>query len=158
MLVEPLPGSHDWPIGIGGRSPKRKCPPMRLRPVLAAILLVGSACGRPTGETAVKPDRAVITREQLIAAHFTSVYDAVQGLRSNWLQTRGADSFSMPTEVKVYLDNTLLGGVETLRAIAPASVSYVRYYDGIAATTRWGLGHGAGAIYVSTLPEKPLPR
>jgi hypothetical protein len=131
---------------------------MRLPPVFAALLLMGMACAHSTGDTVPKSDRSVLTREQLIANHFSTVYDAVQGLRSNWLQTRGADSFSSPTEVKVYLDNTLLGGVETLRAIAPTSISYIRYYDGIAATTRWGLGHGAGAIYVSTLPEKTVPR
>jgi hypothetical protein len=27
---------------------------------------------------------------------------------------------------------------------------YMKYFDGISATARWGLDHGAGVIYVST--------
>ena len=45
-----------------------------------------------------------------------------------------------------------MGGVETLRTIDLRPVTYIRYFDGIAATARWGLDHGAGAIYVSTHP------
>ena len=42
---------------------------------------------------------------------------AVQTLRSNWLQTRGRDSYASPSAVVVYLDNQKLGGTDALRAI-----------------------------------------
>jgi hypothetical protein len=45
-----------------------------------------------------------------------------------------------------------LGGVETLRTIVVRPVSYIRHYNGIDATARWGLDHGSGVIYVSTRP------
>jgi hypothetical protein len=88
----------------------------------------------------------------MVENHFLTAYDAVEALRSNWLQPRGPDSFTAPSEVRVYLDNTLLGGVTTLRDITVSTVSFIKYYDGITATGRWGLGHGAGVIFVSQHP------
>ena len=68
----------------------------------------------------------------------------------NWLQARGADGPDKLTEVKVYLDNTELGGTTTLHDITTQVVSWIRYYDGPSAQSRWGIGHGAGVIFVST--------
>ncbi len=78
----------------------------------------------------------------------------MEALRSNWLRPKGPDSFSSPTRVQVYIDDNQLGGVETLRGIATSQIlAYIRYYDGVAASGRWGLGHGQGVIYVSTNPD-----
>lgn len=122
----------------------------RLFRVVAAALLVGSACTQPS--TGAKPvtDRNVLTQEQFASRHFSNVYEAVEEFHSPWLSTRGTDSFSSPSEVKVYLDNTLMGGIETLKSIPIINVVYVRHYDGPSATSRWGTGHAAGVIYVST--------
>ncbi|MGH7463012.1 MAG: hypothetical protein ACREMA_18555 [Longimicrobiales bacterium] len=57
----------------------------------------------------------------------------------------------------VYIDDTRLGGVETLRSISTASISYIRYYDGVTATGRWGIDHGQGVIFVSTRPQSEPP-
>ena len=43
-----------------------------------------------------------------------------------------------------------LGGVETLKSVRVSDVIYVRHYSGIGATTRWGVGHSAGVIYLSS--------
>ncbi len=83
---------------------------------------------------------------------FTTALDAIQALRGNWLETHGTNSFFSPTTIKVYLDDAQVGGVDELSSIAISEVVYIRHYDGIAATARWGLDHGAGAIYVSTHP------
>jgi hypothetical protein len=129
------------------------------RPLISALLLsIVSACTPARTGTAAAPDHNQITREQLTDHRFKSVYEAVEGLHRNWLLTRGSDSINLPTQVKVYLDNLLLGGVETLRDITPSSISYVQYFDGLAASTRWGLDHGSGVIYVSTRPEKLSPQ
>ncbi len=122
---------------------------------LAALTLLTVMCAcssyrRADGTGRV--DRNVITREQLLEHRFTNAFEAVETLRSNWLLTKGTDSFVAPTEVKVYLDNTNLGGIQTLREIATTSVMFIRYFDGVAATARWGLDHGQGVIYVSTRP------
>ncbi len=99
----------------------------------------------------------MITQAQMVDNHFLSVYDAVESLHQNWLQTRGTDSFSSPSQVLVYLDNTRLGGVSTLHDIASNTVTFVKHFDGIAATGRWGIDHGSGVIFVSTHPEMSDP-
>lgn len=117
------------------------------------LLALAPSCalhhGAPDSERA---NHSILTQQQMVENHFLTAYDAVEALRSNWLQARGPDSFTAPSEVRVYLDNTLLGGVTTLRDITVSTVSFIKYYDGIAATGRWGLGHGAGVIFVSQHP------
>ena len=120
---------------------------------LAILILCApaAACaGRTSPKDSSRVDGNVITQEQIIEHHFTNAYEAVEALHSNWFQTRGADSFRAPTQVQVYLDDTRLGGIETLRSIATAGVVFIRYYDGVTATARWGLDHGQGVIFVST--------
>jgi hypothetical protein len=99
-----------------------------------------------------RKSRHVITRAELMDNKFQSAHEAVASLRSNWLHTRGTDSFRTPSKVWVYLDNIKLGGVETLTSIAVGTVSYIEHFNGIDATTWWGVGHSAGVIYVSTHP------
>jgi hypothetical protein len=106
----------------------------QLVPILLVALI--SSCALHRGVDGPKTDRSIITQQQLIENHFLTAYDAVESLRSNWLQTRGTDSFAAPSQVRVYLDNTFLGGTSTLRDIAANTVSFIRYFDGIAATGR----------------------
>ena len=127
--------------------------PFSVRFVLVAWFALASGCAvHSTAREKQKSDRNILTQAQLTENRFTSVYDAVEALRGNWLRTRGSDSFRSPSQVRVYLDNTLLGGVHSLREIIPSTVTFIRYFDGIAATGRWGIDHGAGVIFVSTHP------
>ncbi|HEU4631958.1 MAG TPA: hypothetical protein VFS08_19570 [Gemmatimonadaceae bacterium] len=130
--------------------------PAALLPALLLAVLLGAACSSSrSGERPTPGDRSVITRAQLQAHQFASVYDAVLTLHSNWLRPRGTDSFTNPTQVLVYVDGSRLGGVETLRTLPVGSVNYIQHIDGLTASARWGLDHGQGVIYVSTTP--PLP-
>ena len=122
------------------------------RLAVLGVLVLGSACTHLQSESGARADRNTITKEQLTKNHYSTVYDAVESLRANWLQTRGTDSFQSPSQVKVYLDNTMFGGIESMRNIATSTISFVRYFDGVSATARWGLDHGAGVIYVSSRP------
>lgn len=127
---------------------------------LLASLLVGTvgACAstQQNGTTTARRDMNLITRAQLLEHDFTTAADAVAALHSNWLHTRGTDSFSTPSQVQVYVDGMRYGGVETLASIAVGSISFIRYYDGITASARWGLDHGQGVIFVSTTPVELL--
>jgi hypothetical protein len=127
------------------------CGRMAVFAVLSSSMAVAGCRRTSTAET-TRGDRNVITRTQIGDPRFTTAYDAVEALRSNWLNTRGSDSFRNPSIVRVYLDNVSLGDKETLRSIAISTISYIRYFDGISASSRWGLDHGAGVIYVSTRP------
>ena len=118
---------------------------------LCLLLFAGCATGRTGAGGAGRTSADLLTQEQIF--NYADAYQAVQALRSRWLNARGPDSFESPTEVLVYRDDVQLGGVSTLRTISPKEIAYVRYYDGIAASARWGIGHGAGVIYVSSSPE-----
>jgi hypothetical protein len=115
-----------------------------------ALLALSAACASSGPHDQRRVDRNVLTREQMLEHRFTTAFDAVSSLRSNWLITKGTDSFQNPSVVWVYVDSNKLGGVESLRQIAPSTVVTIRYFDGIAATARWGIDHGSGVILVST--------
>jgi hypothetical protein len=125
---------------------------MRTAILRPAVFLLLSACAAHTpAGTRLAPDRSVITQQEILEHKFETVYDAIQALRPAWLQTRGTNSInSTSTQIQVYLDSNRLGGIETLSTVNLGSVVYIRHYDGVAATARWGLDHGQGAIYVST--------
>jgi len=120
-----------------------------------ALTMACSKAARSRHESDV--DRSVITEEQISSQHYQNLFDAVQALRSNWLQTRGTDSFVNPSQVWVYLDNMRYGGVQTLANISPKGVISISHFNGVEATARWGIGHSAGVIYVSTWPTGAPP-
>lgn len=126
----------------------------RLFAVFSCALVLAGAC-QQTASTAASPSttRNVLNRAQ-IDSRYTTAYEAVEGLRSNWLITRGADSFRNPSVIRVYLDNVSLGDTETLRRITVESIAYIKWVDAATATQRWGTNHGAGVIYVSTHPAR----
>lgn len=141
------------------------------RLVFPMVLVVGIACASGgTGKSGGSADQSLLTRDQMEEGRFLNVFDAVQSIHSNWMRVRGPTSFDTTKNdrtglsrdiVRVYLDNTFLGDTSKLHQIPVRSVLWVRHYDGVTATARWGLDHGSGVIYVSThdagvdLPNKP---
>jgi hypothetical protein len=123
----------------------------RLLFLLVFVLL--SACatgGTTTASTAASGSGNVITREDLEDLQRLNLYQAVQRLRPQWLQTRGMDSFEQTNEVVVYVDNQQMGGPSELRRLNPVDVGEIRYLDSRQATTQFGRGHPSGAILVFT--------
>jgi hypothetical protein len=150
-----------------------------MRRLLISLLAVaGIACasskstvqsGQAAGSTPGS-DQSVLTRQQMDDGRFLNVFDAVQAVHANWMHVRGPTSFDGTKDdrtglardiVRVYLDNTFLGDTSKLHQISVNSVLWVRHFDGVTATARWGLDHGSGVIYVSThdagidMPGKP---
>ncbi|HEV7993086.1 MAG TPA: hypothetical protein VGP25_14770 [Gemmatimonadaceae bacterium] len=120
--------------------------------VVAALLLV-SGCGGPrASERGPRPDPRIITREQMLERHFLTAMEAVQSLKANWITPRGPDSFTVPSQLWVYFDNVRLGSSASLRTINTRDISYLQYFNGIEATSRWGVGHGAGVILAVSWP------
>lgn len=120
----------------------------RLAALPLLCLALALACHR--GPDRVAPNFEYLTQDEIRERNFNNAYDAVASMRANWLVVRGTDSFQNPSEVWVYYDQTKLGGVETLRAVTVNEIAYLRHYSGIDATTRWGVGHSAGVIFVSS--------
>jgi len=129
----------------------------RLRQLVLPIFVGSLACAGAGGGRAPRADYSVLTQEQLAERHFENLFEAVQMLRSNWLNERGPDSFATPSRIWVYLDNTRMGGVQSLAQISTHYVSSVQKLNGIDATARWGIGHGAGVIAVTTWPPHESP-
>jgi hypothetical protein len=129
----------------------------RLRKLALPIFVGSLACAGAAGGRASRADFSVLTQEQLSERHFENLFEAVQMLRSNWLNERGPDSFAAPSRIWVYLDNTRMGGVQSLSQISTRYVSSVQKLNGIDATARWGIGHGAGVISVMTWPPHENP-
>ena len=120
----------------------------RSLPALALVFLA-TACHR--GAT-ISPQTNFdyLSQAQMQERNFINLHDAIAALRGNWLVVRGTDSFQAPSQIWVYYDQTKLGGIETLKTVLVQDIAYARHYSAIDATTRWGVGHAAGVIYVSS--------
>src|SRR2546430_4816949 len=78
------------------------------RCLLALVAFLTAACtARAPIDRRVHTDHNLLTQEQLTEHHFATAYEAVASLRSHWLETRGTDSFTAPSQVLVYLDDTV---------------------------------------------------
>ena len=120
--------------------------------LLASLFLSVAACAsQPQRRDTAPSSRNTLTAEEMLKAGFPDAFTTVQSLRPNWLRTHGTTSFSRTANaIKVYLDDSLLGGPESLRSITMRSISTIRYLDGLQASERWGLDHSMGAIVVVT--------
>ncbi len=115
-----------------------------------ALVLTIACASAPSASPRPRFDASLITREQIIETQVTTAYDAVKTLRGTWLTIRGPESFRYPSAVQVYLDGVRLGDINALTGIAAPPIQYIRFYSPQDATAKWGIDHGAGAIYVST--------
>jgi hypothetical protein len=132
-----------------------------------------SAPGAPSAAPAA-PSRDVITLAEIREARTATVYEIVRSLRPEWLIERGTGSMRETTRgtasgmaggivitqpgiptVKVYYEDSYLGGVDALRELDPVMAAQIRFLDRAAATQRWGAGHLHGAIQVLSDPPDP---
>ena len=108
---------------------------------------------RQGGSVREHKDMELLTRDDIVSGHFHNTYEAVQALRGNWLLSRPHSLLISNEPVLVYLDDVRLGDVSELQAIPIQPVIYIRHYDSLQATERWGIGHAQGVIYISTHPN-----
>lgn len=112
-----------------------------------------SASTAPDAPTAPRrSDRSHLNADEIMASHETNMYDVINKLRPQWFLTRGVSSRDAEAnQVQVYLDGTRQdGGVQSLRQIEPGRVITAQRIDGADASTRFGMGNGAGAILINT--------
>jgi hypothetical protein len=121
----------------------------------AVLCVLVMACSGSHRSGTQRANASLITTAELDASGHADAYTAVQSLRPAWLRVRGSTSFGAREIVKVYLDGSLVGDTNHLRQISTHSISTLRYLDGLEATQRWGLDHGAGAIVISTRGREP---
>ena len=93
----------------------------------------------------------LIALDEMGRSQWSNAYDLVKNLRPRWLVPRGRDTINgEPGQVQVHLDDVRVGGPDALRNIAVLGIDHIRFYDGITAAGRWGLGYGQGMIQVVT--------
>jgi hypothetical protein len=104
--------------------------------MLLAALAASLACGGAPRkvESAARGDARTITAAELSAATQINLYDYVKASRPRWLVSVGGPR-SFP--VVIYVNDTELGSVETLRSLALTDVRLVRYFDASAAQARF---------------------
>lgn len=118
--------------------------------VLLAAAFTACAAASP-GERAGAPrsNPNVISRAEIDHYNRGNAFEIIQAARPNWLTTRGVQSFSDETgDIVVYYGATQLGGLETLRELAPSAIERIEFISAATATQRWGTGHNFGAILV----------
>lgn len=123
---------------------------MSRRAWLPLTIVVLLACGGSRAQGT--RDRTVITEREIQESALLDAFEVVRALRPEFLRTRGTSSFRAtdPVEAQVYVDGVRTGDPETLRRLPRDVVREIRYIDAREATTRYGTGHGAGAILVAT--------
>lgn len=127
----------------------------------------GSKPGSPPATAAANTATAarrgtsnLITQAEIEGAHLETIYDVIERLRPNMMRTRGqmgrvsgasgGSSGAEMSTIKVYLNGTMIGDISMLRGIQAASVKQVQFFNSSDATTRFGTGHDAGAILVTS--------
>lgn len=121
----------------------------RVPVILAAVAL--SACSARQGGRPIS-SRNILTATEIERTNASTALDAVQTLRPYFLTTRGSQSIQDPNPPRavVYLDGMRLGPPNTLAMINASSVVTIEYLSAIEASSRFGMGHGGGAILVTT--------
>lgn len=113
------------------------------------VFLMSVGCGT-TGSGGSGLDANLVTREEIDEEGPANAYQIVQALRPLWLEKRGATSFYNEGEIRVYLDGSSLGGLESLRGIHSDNIESITFLDERRASLRFGPGHEHGVIHVIT--------
>jgi hypothetical protein len=100
-------------------------------------------------------DPNVITAPELARSRATSAYDAIRQIRPELLRTRdpGALVYFKTNRPLIAVDNTLVGGIEALRAIPVHKVARIEYVNAWKAARRYGTGFGNGVMLIETRPD-----
>ena len=77
----------------------------------------------------------ILTREEILGAEATNLYDVIRRLRPRWLQVRSTRSLNMETEIAVLQNDMYLGAVDQLREMVPELAYEIRYLEGARAAT-----------------------
>jgi hypothetical protein len=105
-----------------------------------------------TGTRQTRRDPSVITAEELASAPQGDLYGAIQQLRPNFMQMRGATTFGIatgPEVIQVYVDGVLVGDTSVLKQYQTRDTKEVRKLSAADATQKYGTGHSQGAILVT---------
>lgn len=132
----------------------KRMPPRTLWIALVAVGSLWGCASTKAGSEGNNPN--VLTREQIMDAGATNLFDVVSRLRPQWLTVRTTRSFNLDSSIVVFQNDMHLGGPDALRQVGPELAYELRWVDGVrAAAMMPSLASGRhveGAIIVSTRP------
>lgn len=132
---------------------------VRVRILMLAVLFSTFAVACASTGTNTREGRRsdILTREEILGAEATNLYDVIHRLRPRWLQVRSTRSFNMETQIVVIQNDMYLGPAAHLREMSPELAFEIEYVDGVrAANIMPGLmsgQHVEAAIVVKTRPR-----
>jgi hypothetical protein len=119
--------------------------PIRIAVICVTLLAAACASGGGSGERVSRPDRNLLTSEELtLTGELETAFDAIRRLRPTWLRGRGA------TSARVFINGVDMGGTSVLRDYRVDQIRECRFIPPADATLRFGTGFGGGVIEVST--------
>ncbi len=111
----------------------------------------GAAAAELTLEAPTQQARDVnmVTGAELEETQQSTVYDALQQLRPQWLRARGGARTRGTIWVTVFIGGQRMGDVGFLRSLAPNTVSEIRFYTASEATMTFGSDNAGGVIAIT---------
>ena len=117
-------------------------------PLLAVAAILACSTATQTADPAgARGDSRTITAADLSTASQLNLYDYVKATHPRWLVSVGGER-DFP--VSVYVNDSQLGPVETLKTVGLRDVRLVRYYDASGAQARFNRVNMGPVIQVVT--------
>jgi hypothetical protein len=116
-------------------------------------MLLASACATGPSSGAPQEDRNVISLSEIQSTEAEDAYQIIQQLRPRWfVRNRGVRTFSEGNlaTLRVVVDNLPPREIEFLHQLAREILQEIRFLDSREATFKYGTGHDAGIIEVTT--------
>ncbi len=122
--------------------------------VIALALLFGAVAGCGGAVAGTSPSRStrgsssVLTAAEIAKTNAPDALRAIELARPQWLSTRTTGFGVSHERVQVYLEGSRQGELPALQQMSVSMIREIQFLDARQATTRFGTGHGAGAILV----------
>jgi len=129
---------------------------------LLAGVFLGTRGGRivlaPPGRPRLPlPTNGPITAEQIRSSPARTLSELLRELRPRWVRERGTEillpngsELAATGGVQVYLNGTLIGGLQALDKVPIDAVTEIQFMDGQSAALRYGAAAEEGAILLTT--------
>lgn len=119
-----------------------------------AIALLAISCVKPGSKAQnVRRDQNLLSRAEITAAQVRNAFELIERERPRWLQPRVARTLTGDKHVMVYVNDTPLGDINSLRQLSLEGVELIRFLDHAQARVQLpaaGVGMTAGVIQVIT--------
>lgn len=127
--------------------------------VLLGMLATPGQAQEEEAKKKIRRHPDVISAEEIAERNdLQTAGDAVRRLRPAFLRVRASGGPASTAEpIRVYVDGIMVGEVSALTQIQVSIVKEIRKLSSSDATTRFGTGHTAGAILVTTIHAKGPP-